>query len=101
MGFLGLALPFSLSSAFAILSISAAAADGCPQKGDEISTDRSDVPPVDADRDVVLLFCDFTNRVVLEREHMAYDVLFVFTRYRKRLQCNPRRGRHHQLCRAR
>jgi adenylate cyclase len=42
---------------------------------------RQKILPVDADRDVVLLFCDFTNRVELEREHMAHDVLFVFTRY--------------------
>jgi adenylate cyclase len=42
---------------------------------------RQKLPPVDAERDVVLLFCDFTNRVELEREHMAHDVLFVFTRY--------------------
>ena len=44
-------------------------------------TYRQAIPPVDADRDVVLLFCDFTNRVELERDHMAHDVLFVFTRY--------------------
>jgi adenylate cyclase len=42
---------------------------------------RQTIPWIDAERDVVLLFCDFTNRVVLEREHMAHDVLFVFTRY--------------------
>src|SRR5216683_423796 len=42
---------------------------------------RQTMPPVDADRDIVLLFCDFSNRVALEREHMAHDVLFVFTRY--------------------
>jgi adenylate cyclase len=42
---------------------------------------RQTIPAVDADREIVLLFCDFTNRSVLEREHMAHDVLFVFTRY--------------------
>jgi adenylate cyclase len=42
---------------------------------------RPTIPAVDTDRDIVLLFCDFTNRVALEREHMAHDVLFVFTRY--------------------
>jgi len=42
---------------------------------------RQTMPPVDTDRDIVLLFCDFSNRAVLEREHMAHDVLFVFTRY--------------------
>ena len=47
-------------------------------------TYRQAIPPVDADRDVVLLFCDFTNRVELERDHMAHDVLFVFTRYAER-----------------
>jgi adenylate cyclase len=42
---------------------------------------RQTIPLFDADREIVLLFCDFTNRFVLEREHMAHDVLFVFTRY--------------------
>jgi adenylate cyclase len=42
---------------------------------------RQTIPAVDADREIVLLFCDFTNRSVLEREHMAHDVLFVLTRY--------------------
>lgn len=42
---------------------------------------RQTIPAVDADREIVLLFCDFTNRSVLEREHMAHDVLFVFTRH--------------------
>jgi adenylate cyclase len=42
---------------------------------------RPTAPEVDAEREVVLLFCDFTNRVALERQHLAHDVLFVFTRY--------------------
>lgn len=35
----------------------------------------------EADREAVLLFCDFSNREALEREQMAYDVLFAFKRY--------------------
>jgi adenylate cyclase len=29
----------------------------------------------------VLLFCDFSNREMLERDHLAHDVLFAFKRY--------------------
>jgi adenylate cyclase len=36
---------------------------------------------VDNERAVVLLFCDFTNRAALAREHLAHDVLFAFSRY--------------------
>jgi adenylate cyclase len=42
---------------------------------------RQKLPAVDADRDVVLLLCDFSNRAALESDHLAHDVLFVFTHY--------------------
>jgi adenylate cyclase len=42
---------------------------------------RQKVAPLEADRDVVILLCQFSNRSVLERDHLAHDVLFVFTRY--------------------
>jgi adenylate cyclase len=43
--------------------------------------DRQKVAPLEADRDVVILLCQFSNRSVLECDHLAHDVLFVFTRY--------------------
>jgi adenylate cyclase len=42
---------------------------------------RQKVAPLEADRDVVILLCQFSNRSVLERDHLAHDVLFVFTSY--------------------
>ena len=42
---------------------------------------RRKVAPLEADRDVVILLCQFSNRSVLECDHLAHDVLFVFTRY--------------------
>jgi adenylate cyclase len=42
---------------------------------------RQKVAPLEADRDVVILLCQFSNRSVLECDHLAHDVLFVFTRY--------------------
>ena len=42
---------------------------------------RQTVAPLDADRDVVIVLCQFSNRAALERDHLAHDVLFVFTRY--------------------
>ncbi len=42
---------------------------------------RPKVVPLEADRDVVILLCEFANRRVLESDHLAHDVLFVFTRY--------------------
>ena len=42
---------------------------------------RARVPAVDSERDVVLLFCDFSNSEVLARDYMAHDVLFAFKRY--------------------
>jgi adenylate cyclase len=45
---------------------------------------RQKIAPLEADRDVVILLCQFSNRSVLERDHLAHDVLFVFTRYAER-----------------
>jgi adenylate cyclase len=42
---------------------------------------RQRAASLEADRDVVILLCQFSNRSVLERDHLAHDVLFVFTRY--------------------
>jgi len=42
---------------------------------------RQKVAPLEADRDVVILLCQFSNRSALECDHLAHDVLFVFTRY--------------------
>jgi adenylate cyclase len=36
---------------------------------------------LESERDVVLLYCDFTNSEELVRDHMAHDVLFAFKRY--------------------
>ena len=41
---------------------------------------RARPPAVDSERTIVLMFCDFTNRAALAREHLAHDVLFVFSR---------------------
>jgi adenylate cyclase len=42
---------------------------------------RQKVAPLEADRDVVILLCQFANRSVLESDHLAHDVLYVFTLY--------------------
>ena len=42
---------------------------------------RAQPPALESEREVVLLFCDFTNSKVLARDHMAHDVLFAFKRY--------------------
>jgi adenylate cyclase len=42
---------------------------------------RQKVAPTDVDRNVVILLCEFSGRSGLERDHLAHDVLFVFTRY--------------------
>lgn len=34
-----------------------------------------------SDCEVVVLFCDFRNRVVLAKEHMPQDMLYVLTLY--------------------
>jgi hypothetical protein len=36
---------------------------------------------VRSDCEVVVLFCDFRNRVVLAKEHMPQDMLYVLTLY--------------------
>ena len=45
---------------------------------------RQKVQPIEVDRNVVILLCEFCNRSGLERDHLAHDVLFVFTRYAER-----------------
>jgi adenylate cyclase len=42
---------------------------------------RQKVAATEVDRNVVILLCEFCNRSGLERDHLAHDVLFVFTRY--------------------
>jgi class 3 adenylate cyclase len=42
---------------------------------------RQKVAPMEVDRDVVILLCEFSSRSGLERDHLAHDVLYVFTRY--------------------
>src|SRR6266508_1020442 len=42
---------------------------------------RAKAPAIESERDVVLLFCDFSNSEVLARDYMAHDVLFAFKRY--------------------
>jgi adenylate cyclase len=42
---------------------------------------RARAPAFESDREAVLLFCDFSNREMLERDHLAHDVLFAFKRY--------------------
>src|SRR5262245_12993865 len=42
---------------------------------------RVKTPPLDSERDVVLLFCDFANSEALTRDYMAHDALFAFKRY--------------------
>jgi adenylate cyclase len=42
---------------------------------------RPKVAATEVDRNVVILLCEFCNRSSLERDHLAHDVLFVFTRY--------------------
>jgi adenylate cyclase len=42
---------------------------------------RQTATATEADRNVVILLCEFCNRSALERDHLPHDVLFVFTRY--------------------
>ena len=63
---------------------------------------RARVPAVDSERDVVLLFCDFSNSEVLARDYMAHDVLFAFNATAESAcHAYPPRRRDDLLCRAR
>jgi adenylate cyclase len=52
-----------------------------PLTRSDAPVNRPKVAPLETDRNVVILLCQFSNRSALECDHLAHDVLFVFTRY--------------------
>jgi adenylate cyclase len=58
---------------------------------------RLRTPALESERDVVLLFCDFSNSEELARDYMPHDILFAFKRYAESA-CRAIRGAGGTIC---